>query len=91
MVGNNQEPEAGDVSRRAFLKRMAALAFAAPVVASFTIEGIVHASESPHTATFGNQAFPNQVMPNQFFAGHIPTGFFPNEVYANQYYPNQLP
>ena len=58
-------------SRRAFLVRFAGAAFAAPVIASFALDGVAHASEkSGHrqghaNQTSGNQGHPKQCHPNQ--------------------------
>ena len=86
--GDDQSAAAG-VSRRAFLGRMAALAFAVPVISSFTLDAAAHSGDAHQ---FANQHFPNQIAPNQFFANQgVPTNYFPNQTFANQYYPNQLP
>jgi hypothetical protein len=78
-----------DVTRRVFLKRMAALAFAVPVVSSFTIDAVAHAvDERPH------QVLANQASPQQFFANQgqlVPNQFFANQHFPNQYAPNQIP
>jgi hypothetical protein len=82
-----EEPEA-EVGRRDFLKRMAALAFAVPVVSSFTLDPASHTQQHNKrlaTLTAGNQiCFPNQVFSNQTLA------YFPNQTFPNQYTPNQL-
>lgn len=89
-------------SRRSFLKRMAAIAFAAPVVASFTLDaGRSHAAAQETASYLGNQYFGygNQWLttPNEFFVyanQPFPNEYFPNQAaaagFANQYYPNQL-
>ena len=92
--GDDRSAAAG-VSRRAFLRRMAALAFAVPVVSSFTLDSAAHpVGVGPGDAHqfSANQHFPNQIAPNQFFSNQgVPTNYFPNQTFANQYYPNQLP
>ncbi len=72
-------------SRRSFIKKFAAGAFMAPVIASFALDGMASASPLP---TFPNQGFPNQscanqVLPNQGF----PNQDFPNQMFGNQGFP----
>ena len=62
--------------RRAFLKRAAAAAFAAPVVVSFALDGVAEA----------HQSVPNQTQPNQ----SCPNQSHPNQTWANQTFPNQF-
>lgn len=75
--------------RRAFLKRMAALSFAAPVIASFTLDGAAFADPSHDRHGQHNQYGQNQtvvVRPpygNQY--GQNQTGLGP----PNQYQGNQ--
>jgi hypothetical protein len=58
-------------SRRAFLVRFAGAAFAAPVIASFALDGVAQASERTYhhqghpNQTSGNQGSPKQCHPNQ--------------------------
>jgi hypothetical protein len=85
--GDDRSAAAG-VSRRAFLGRMAALAFAVPVISSFTLDAAAH-SVGAHQ--FANQYIPNQITPDKFFSGQVPNQYFPNQTFACQYYPNQLP
>lgn len=93
MTGGGSSRPDHDASRRAFLKRMAALAFAAPVVSSFTIDAVAHAGDDGRLRS--HQIFPNQIFPNQFFLEGLgespPTNFFPNQAFPNQIFPNQLP
>jgi hypothetical protein len=85
-------------SRRAFLVRFAGAAFAAPVIASFALDGVAQASERSyhHSAhpnqTSGNQGSPKQCHPNQSTAnqtspppkhGH-PKHCLPNQITGNQ-------
>ena len=57
MTERRHDPlEAAPPSRRTFLKGFVAAAFAAPVVASFSLDGIASATES----SLGNQYLPNQ-------------------------------
>jgi hypothetical protein len=60
--------EDGDAkpSRRAFLIRYAGAAFAAPVIASFALDGVAQAGERHgHRHGHPNQSHPNQSHPNQ--------------------------
>jgi hypothetical protein len=90
--GDDRSAAAG-VSRRAFLRRMAALAFAVPVISSFTLDSAAHpVGVRPVDAhQFANQYMPNQITPDKFFSGQVPNQYFPNQTFACQYYPNQLP
>jgi hypothetical protein len=72
-----------DPSRRVFITKYAALAFAAPLVASFALDGV--ASAAPRITMGNQQQFPNQQCPNQFF----PNQKFPNQKFPNQQLPNQ--
>jgi hypothetical protein len=53
------------IPRRGFLKKTAAAAFVAPVVASFALDGIAEAGPGPGAGTFPNQRCPNQFLANQ--------------------------
>ena len=78
-------------SRRAFLIRYAGAAFAAPVIASFALDGVAQASERHvHHHGHPNQGHPNQGHPNQGHPnqGH-PNQCCPNQVLPNQTVPNQ--
>lgn len=77
-------------SRRAFLVRFAGAAFAAPVIASFALDGVAQASErggqqkdKRHCAP--NQGHPNQGYPNQTNPNQGP----PNHGHPKQCHPNQ--
>ena len=77
-------------SRRAFLVRFAGAAFAAPVIASFALDGVAQASErgehqkdKRHCAP--NQGHPNQTNPNQTNPNQGP----PNHGHPKQCHPNQ--
>ena len=82
-------------SRRAFLVRFAGAAFAAPVIASFALDGVAQASERSHhhsahpNQTSGNQGHPKQCHPNQTAGnqGH-PKQCHPNQTSGNQGYPD---
>jgi hypothetical protein len=84
-------------SRRAFLVRFAGAAFAAPVIASFALDGVAQASErgghqkdKRHCAP--NQGHPNQTNPNQTNPNQGPPKHgHPNQGYPNQTNPNQGP
>jgi len=78
-------------SRRAFLVRFAGAAFAAPVIASFALDGVAQASErggqqkdKRHCAP--NQGHPNQGNPNQTTP---PKHGHPKQCHPNQGNPNQ--
>lgn len=99
MTDEDVTASASQFSRRKFLKRMAGVAFAAPVVASFTLDATrPHAAAEQQTAFYGNQiVFGNQYLssPNQFFANQVrPTDDFLSQAqvqaFPNEYYPNQL-
>jgi hypothetical protein len=64
-------------SRRSFIKKFAAGAFVAPVIASFALDGMASAAPVPN---FPNQGFPNQSCGNQGFGGQG----FPNQGIGNQ-------
>ena len=68
-------------SRRAFLVRFAGAAFAAPVIASFALDGVAQASER----SYHHQGHPNQTTGNQ---GHPKQGH-PNQTAGNQGHPKQ--
>ena len=79
-------------SRRAFLVRFAGAAFAAPVIASFALDGVAQASErgghqkdKRHCAP--NQGHPNQGNPNQ--TSPPPNHGHPKQCHPNQGNPNQ--
>ena len=56
------------IPRRRFLKGAAAASFVAPVVASFGLDGVAHASVvTIPNQSIGNQCEPNQYIPNQAF------------------------
>jgi len=83
-------------SRRAFLVRFAGAAFAAPVIASFALDGVAQASERTYhpqghpNQTSGNQGSPKQCHPNQTTGnqGHPKQGH-PNQTTGNQGHPKQ--
>jgi len=68
-------------SRRAFLVRFAGAAFAAPVIASFALDGVAQASER----TYHHQGHPNQTSGNQGYPDHR----HPKQCHPNQGNPNQ--
>lgn len=73
-------------SRRSFIKKFAAGAFAAPIIASFALDGMASAAPIPNLPNQGlpNQGFPNQCLPNQ----HFPNQGFPNQSFGNQGFPD---
>lgn len=85
MTENHDNEGFGDVarSRRSFIKKFAAGAFVAPVIASFALDGMASASPVPNLP---NQGFPNQTSPNQGF----PNQSCANQGFPNQGFPNQL-
>jgi len=91
---SNAEP-----SRRAFLVSFAGAAFAAPVIASFALDGVAQASERKHhyqgqpNQTSGNQGHPKQCHPNQTTGNQTPGDGHPkqgnpNQTSGNQGYPD---
>lgn len=59
------------IPRRGFLKKTATVAFVAPVVASFSLDGIAEAG----SGSFSNQTLSNQCFSNQYYSnqtlGHV--------------------
>jgi hypothetical protein len=78
-------------SRRAFLKKMAAVAFAAPVISSFAMDGVALAGGQYHpNQTQGNQTdcYPRQGMPNMTYGnGGFPRPMFPGGLFGNMGWP----
>jgi hypothetical protein len=64
-----------EVSRRAFLKKMAMVGFAVPIVTSFALDGVASAEVIYKKHSHGNQTFPNQTFPNQL----LPVQALPNQ------------
>jgi hypothetical protein len=76
-----------DPSRRVFIMKYTALAFATPLIASFALDGVASAATG---ADMGSQRFPNQFQPNQCFPNQkVPTQHLPNQHFPNQHLPNQ--
>jgi hypothetical protein len=66
-------------SRRAFLKKMAAVAFAAPVVSSFAMDSVALASGSGQYTPNQTDCGPGQYQPNGSYPRpKYPTGYFGN-------------
>jgi len=95
-----EELSAEEPSRRAFITRYGGMAFAAPVIASFALDGLTRHRETHehdhgrpcHHPSHGhpshghpNQGYPNQGHPNQGY----PNQGYPNQGYPNQTYPDQ--
>jgi len=92
------------VSRRAFLRKMAIVGFAGPIVASFTIDGLAGATEEEteevYPGSVPNQAPAEQPIMSEFFHGmgeeeeeeesSVPEQDFWNQTFANQYFSNQF-
>jgi hypothetical protein len=77
-----------DPSRRVFIMKYTALAFATPLIASFALDGVASAAPRPGLGQqhrFPNQHCPNQHLPNQ----HKPDQCCPNQHFPNQHLPNQ--
>ena len=80
-----------DLSRRAFLKRMAVVGFAVPIVTSFALDGVASADEHRHrhgNQGYGNQGYGNQYYPNQSLANQVTevlddilSQLFPNQTF----------
>ncbi len=86
MAENGDQTEA-TIKRRAFFKKMAALAFAVPVVSSFTLESSAFAYKDP----FGKNSYgkdPYGKEHNQY--GYNQTLCGPNQFGFNQYAYNQI-
>ncbi|MGC8464644.1 MAG: hypothetical protein ACP5O0_01810 [Acidimicrobiales bacterium] len=93
------------LSRRTFLRRMAVLGFAVPIVASFTLDAAYASSTGADDQTgadrdafFGNQTSPNlfsaeehQFYGNQYFGNQGGESDFEFLRFPNQYLPNQFP
>jgi hypothetical protein len=79
MTENHENEGFGSVarSRRSFIKKFAAGAFVAPVIASFALDGMASAAPVPNLPNQGvpNQSCPNQILPNQ----QLPNQMFPNQ------------
>jgi|HubBroStandDraft_1064217.scaffolds.fasta_scaffold521351_1 hypothetical protein len=73
------------LSRRAFLKRMAAVGFAVPVVTSFALDGVASSTDDWSRSRFGNQSFSNQRFGNQTFGNQPGT---PNPNHPNSEFPS---
>jgi hypothetical protein len=57
-----------ELSRRSFLKRMAVVGFAVPIVTSFALDGVASADKGHR---HGNQTYPNQTYPNQTILNEV--------------------
>ncbi len=107
-MSSENEPESeiagnNSISRRKFLKRTAAVVFAAPLIVSFALDASTASSaqttnanddsgaQSDADVSFGNQ-FGTHYFPNQAFSygnqNYNPLAF-ENVTYPNQYSPNQ--
>jgi hypothetical protein len=64
-----EEARSADFSRREFLKRMAVVGFAVPIVTSFALDGVASADDHHHRHP--NQTYPNQTYPNQSLANQV--------------------
>ncbi len=84
-------PEESGLSRRTFLKRMALIGFAAPVVASFALDAAYATPTSDEGGVDPDLVFGNQASPFQFFSNQrMPSQQFANQFFPNQYVPNQF-
>jgi len=78
---DGEEFSAPESSRREFITRYGAMAFVAPVIASFTLDGFARDKDQHgHHPRHGN---PNQCQPNQSVGDQV------NQGYPNQCQPNQ--
>jgi hypothetical protein len=80
-----------DLSRRAFLKRMAVVGFAVPIVTSFALDGVASAHEHGHdhgNQGYGNQGYGNQGYGNQSLANQVTEVL---DDILGQLFPNQTP
>jgi len=73
-----EEFSAEEPSRRAFITRYGGMAFAAPVIASFALDGIASGKKHDRHDRHGEDHHP----------GHPKHGY-PNQTHPNQGYPNQ--
>jgi hypothetical protein len=76
-----------EVSRRAFLKKMAMVGFAVPIVTSFALDGVASAEVVYQKHIHANQTFPNQLLPvqalpNQSELEEVDLGL--SQLFANQ-------
>ena len=71
-----------ELSRRAFLKKMAAVGFAVPVVTSFALDGIASASGEKENF-YHHHANMTELSPNQLLyeVEEILDEFLPNQVF----------
>jgi hypothetical protein len=78
----SEEFSGAEPSRRAFITRYGGMVFAAPVIASFALDGLARDRESHehHHGRPCDHQHPNQGYPNQTH---------PNQTHPNQGYPNQ--
>jgi hypothetical protein len=74
-----------ELSRRAFLKKMAAVGFAVPIVTSFALDGVAAATPDKidHDHRFPNSTLANQSIPNQVTEAL--------DEFLEQFFPNQTP
>jgi hypothetical protein len=89
-IGGQMRSESNDAgpSRRAFLVRFAGAAFAAPVIASFALDGVAQAGERGGPQNHHHhQGNPNGGYPKQ---GN-PNGGYPKQGNPNGGYPKQGP
>jgi hypothetical protein len=84
------EPGDAGPSRRAFLARFAGAAFAAPVIASFALDGVAQAGEKQgHQPGHRGHGYPNGGNPQQGYPnGGNPHQGYPNGGNPQQGYPN---
>jgi hypothetical protein len=80
-----------DPSRRVFVRKFAATAFIAPLIASFALDGVAAADRTdPSRQRYGNQHYGNQLYGNQRYGNQADTcGDHHRQDYENQYHGNQ--
>jgi hypothetical protein len=72
--------DAVPTSRRDFLKKMAAVGFAVPVIGTFTMDSVALAGGNKRRRRGPRHKFPNMTRPNQCF---------PNQHHSNMTRPKQ--
>jgi len=80
---DGEEFSAAASTRREFIAKYGAMAFAAPVIASFTLDGFARGND--HDERHHHHGQPNQCNPNQSIGNQGP----PKHGQPNQCHPNQ--
>ena len=82
-MSDREEGQTSGMNRADFVKRLAAGAFAVPVITSFAMDGLAQASVGQQ---WPNQSQGNQTTPPDH---QHPNQSYPNQQWPNQSYPNQ--